>query len=163
MDYCSELKLVAFLHGAGLISEVERKRAVEQIGFFTRHYADAAAFFDPSIGQLLTDAERSALVSTLPKAIPASLRREISEARDYCRKRKGDPWSAFYTCSKNMRTFAGIFPKGRLNLSLQRATKRIQKLTKTLMPKATKKKVGLATKEKEATRSMRSIFDDVDE
>ena len=163
MHYCSELKLVAFLHGAGLLTEVERKRAAAQIGMFTRQCADAAAFFDPSIGQLLTDAERSTLISTLPKAILASLRREISEARDYCRKQKGDPWSAFHSCSKNVRTFTEIFPKGRLNQSLQRATKRIQKLTRTLMPKATKKKVGLATKEKEATLSKRSIFDDVDE
>jgi energy-coupling factor transporter ATP-binding protein EcfA2 len=163
MQYCSELKLVAFLHGAGLLSEIERKRAVNQIGVFTRQCADAAAFFDPAIGQLLTDAERSTLISTLPKTVLASLRREISVARDYCRKQKGDPLSAFYACSKNARTFAELFPKGRFNLSLQRATKRIRKLTTTLMPKATKKKAGLATEKKEVTFSKRSIFDDVDE
>lgn len=163
MTYCSELKLVAHLYATGLLEEVERARAAEDISFLTRRYADAAVFFDPSIGTILTEDERAFLMATLPKTLLGSLRREISQARDRCRKKKGDPWSAFYSCSKNAQTFAELFPKGQLHQSLNRATRRIQKLKKTLTPKARKKSVGLSTKAKESAFSRRSIFDDVDE
>lgn len=162
LSYNSDATLALTLHSHGLLPELERKRFVKNIINLTCQYADGYCFQEPQVRSMLTDIEFKNLIRRLRSCLLGALRREITDARDSCKKDKKDPWSAFYTHSRNIRAFLTYYNSGNTQARLHKAQARIRNLTFKLGPTSRKSRGTENVGHTNEIHSSRSIFDDVD-